>query len=66
MSASTIHIAAACIDLAADDEWSLRRCDVYRVLAVAQISSTSVRMIEQHYGHLSGERSAAALAGLAL
>lgn len=36
------------------------------LLTVAQISGTSVRMIEQHYGQLRGERAAAALAGLAL
>jgi len=36
------------------------------LLTVAQISGTSVRMIEKHYGHLRGERAAAALAGLAL
>lgn len=33
---------------------------------VAQISGTSVRMIEEHYHHLQGERAAEALAGLAL
>lgn len=36
------------------------------LLTVAQISGTSVRMIEKHYGHLRGERAAAALAGLQL
>ncbi len=36
------------------------------LLTVAQISGTSVRMIEKHYGHLRGELAAAALAGLAL
>jgi integrase len=36
------------------------------LLTVAQISGTCVRMIEKHYGHLRGERAAAALAGLAL
>ena len=36
------------------------------LLTVAQISGTSVRMIEKHYGHLRGERAAAALAGLSL
>jgi hypothetical protein len=33
---------------------------------VAQISGTSVRMIEKHYGHLRRDHAAAALAGLAL
>lgn len=36
------------------------------LLTVAQLSGTSVAMIEQHYGHLRGERAAAALAKLAL
>jgi integrase len=36
------------------------------LLTVAQISGTSVRMIEQHYGHLRGDVAAAALAKLAL
>ncbi len=36
------------------------------LLTVAQISGTSLRMIEQHYGHLRGDVAAAALAGLAL
>jgi site-specific recombinase XerD len=36
------------------------------LLTVAQISGTSVRMIEQHYGHLRGEVAADALAKLAL
>ncbi|AXA84446.1 integrase [Lysobacter oculi] len=36
------------------------------LLTVAQISGTSVRMIERHYGHLRNDRAAAALAGLAL
>jgi integrase len=36
------------------------------LLTVAQVSGTSVRMIEQHYGHLQGERAAKALAGLTL
>lgn len=36
------------------------------VLTVAQISGTSVAMIEKHYGHLQQEQAAAALAGLAL
>jgi integrase len=36
------------------------------LLTVAQISGTSVRMIEQHYGHLRGTVAAAALAKLAL
>ncbi|GAB2660649.1 tyrosine-type recombinase/integrase [Arenimonas aestuarii] len=35
------------------------------LLTVAQISGTSVRMIEKHYGHLRGDRAAAALASLA-
>lgn len=36
------------------------------LLTVAQISGTSVRMIEQHYGHLRGDVAAEALAKLAL
>lgn len=36
------------------------------LLTVAQISGTSVRMIEQHYGHLQRARAAAALEMLAL
>lgn len=36
------------------------------LLTVAQISGTSVRMIEKHYGHLRGEVAANALAMLAL
>lgn len=36
------------------------------LLTVAQVAGTSVRMIERHYGHLSAEHSAAALAKLAL
>lgn len=36
------------------------------LLTVAQISGTSVRMIEQHYGHLRGNVTAEALAKLAL
>lgn len=36
------------------------------LLTVAQISGTSVAMIERHYGHLQRKRAAAALAGLAL
>lgn len=36
------------------------------LLTVAQISGTSVRMIERHYGHLRGEVAAAALERLAL
>ena len=36
------------------------------LLTVAQISDTSVEMIERHYGHLVQERAAEALAGLAL
>lgn len=36
------------------------------LLTVAQISGTSVRMIEKHYGHLRSELAQAALAGLAL
>jgi len=35
------------------------------LLTVAQISGTSVRMIEQHYGHLRGNVAASALARLA-
>lgn len=36
------------------------------LLTVAQVSGTSVKMIEQHYGHLRGDVAAAALAKLAL
>ena len=36
------------------------------LLTVAQISGTSVRMIEQHYGHLRGDVAADALAKLAI
>jgi len=36
------------------------------LLTVAQVSGTSVAMIERHYGHLQRNRAAAALAGLAL
>ena len=36
------------------------------LLTIAQISGTSVDMIEKHYGHLVQERAAEALAGLAL
>jgi integrase len=36
------------------------------LLAVAQLSGTSVRMIERHYGHLQRESAAEALAGLVL
>ena len=36
------------------------------LLTVAQISGTSVAMIERHYGHLRGEVAAVALARLAL
>lgn len=36
------------------------------LLTVTQISGTSVRMIEQHYGHLRGDIAADALAKLAL
>jgi integrase len=36
------------------------------LLTVAQISGTSVRMIERHYGHLRGDIAADALAKLAL
>ncbi len=36
------------------------------LMTVAQISGTSVAMIEKHYAHLQSDRAAAALAGLAL
>lgn len=36
------------------------------LLTVAQVSGTSVAMIEKHYGHLQRRRAAEALAGLAL
>ena len=36
------------------------------LLTIAQVSGTSVAMIEKHYGHLQRGKAAAALAGLAL
>lgn len=36
------------------------------LLTIAQVSGTSVAMIEKHYGHLQRKRAAEALAGLAL
>jgi integrase len=36
------------------------------LLTVAQLSGTSVAMIEKHYGHLQADRAVAALAGLVL
>jgi len=36
------------------------------LLTVAQLSGTSVAMIERHYGHLRADHAASALAGLAL
>lgn len=36
------------------------------LLTIAQVSGTSVAMIERHYGHLQRKRAAEALAGLAL
>lgn len=36
------------------------------LLTVAQVSGTSVAMIEKHYGHMQRDKAAAALAGLAL
>jgi hypothetical protein len=36
------------------------------LLTVAQLSGTSVAMIEKHYGHLRSEVAAGALAKLAL
>ena len=36
------------------------------LLTVAQLSGTSVAMIEKHYGHLQAEHAAAALAGLSV
>jgi integrase len=36
------------------------------LLTIAQVSGTSVSMIERHYGHLQRKRAAEALAGLAL
>lgn len=36
------------------------------LLTIAQISGTSVEMIERHYGHLNAKAAAEALAGLAL
>lgn len=37
-----------------------------QLLAIAQISDTSIEMIERHYGHLDRHASAEALAGLTL
>jgi site-specific recombinase XerD len=36
------------------------------LMTVAQVSGTSVVMIERHYAHLQSDRAAAALAGLVL
>ena len=36
------------------------------LLTIAQVSGTSVAMIEKHYGHLQGQRAAQALAGLTI
>jgi integrase len=36
------------------------------LLTIAQVSGTSVAMIEKHYGHLQGKRAAQALAALAI
>ena len=36
------------------------------LLTIAQISGTSVQMIQKHYGHLQQDRAVDALAGLAL
>jgi hypothetical protein len=36
------------------------------LLTVAQLSGTSVTMIEKHYGHHRADHAAKALAGLAL
>ena len=36
------------------------------LLTIAQVSGTSVEMIERHYGHLNAKAAAEALAGLAL
>jgi site-specific recombinase XerD len=36
------------------------------LLTIAQLSGTSVAMIEKHYGHLQADRAADALAKLAL
>jgi site-specific recombinase XerD len=36
------------------------------LLTIAQVSGTSVAMIEKHYGHLQRKRAAEALAALAL
>jgi len=36
------------------------------LLTIAQISGTSIEMIERHYGHLTGHAAVEALAGLAL
>jgi hypothetical protein len=36
------------------------------LLTVAKVSGTSVKMIEQHYGHLQREHAKQALAKLAL
>jgi hypothetical protein len=47
-------------------EWPRCEWSELDLLTVAQISGTSVVMIERHYGHLRGDIAASALARLAL
>ncbi len=69
-----IKIAAAAAGLPSETvAYSLRHSaitdlvtDGLNLLSVAQLSGTSVEMIEHHYGHLRGEHVAEALAKLAL
>ena len=69
-----VKAAAAAADLPPDTTaYTMRQSvisdlvhDGLDLLTVAQISGTSVAMIERHYGHLRGEIAAEALARLAL
>jgi len=65
-------VIAACLPAAAT-AYTLRHSTITDLViggldlfTVAQVSGTSVPMIERHYGHLQRERAAAALAELAL
>lgn len=69
-----IKVAAAGAELApATTAYALRHSVItdlvtggLDLLTVAQLSGTSVAMIERHYGHLRADRAAAALAALAV
>jgi integrase len=71
-----VLIKAAAVEAGLPDEtvaYSLRHSTItdlitsgLDLLTAAQVSGTSVEMIEQHYGHLRAEHAAAALAQLAL